>query len=108
MKEELDKLKGMLGADRFQKGKFELAAQLFETMMTSANFDEFLTLAAYEYVCGAGLYPAGRFYNRPLEGARDSQRRRLQSARRLKTCPTVGTDPLEQSPSSEHRCWSAS
>src|SRR6266481_416987 len=50
MREELEKLKGMLGADRFQKGKFELAAQLFETMMTSANFDEFLTLAAYEYV----------------------------------------------------------
>ena len=50
MREELEKLKGMLGADRFQNGKFELAAQLFETMMTSANFDEFLTLAAYEYV----------------------------------------------------------
>src|SRR5207245_9922279 len=39
MKEELDKLKGMLGA-RFQNGKFELAAQLFERMMTSANFDD--------------------------------------------------------------------
>jgi malate synthase len=50
MREELEKLKGMLGADRFQKGKFELASQLFEKMMTSANFDEFLTLAAYEYV----------------------------------------------------------
>jgi malate synthase len=50
MREELEKLKGMLGADRFQNGKFELAAQLFEPMMTSANFDEFLTLAAYEYV----------------------------------------------------------
>ena len=40
----------MLGAARFQSGKFELAAQLFETMMTSPNFDEFLTLSAYEYV----------------------------------------------------------
>jgi malate synthase len=50
MREELEKLKGMLGADRFQHGKFELAAQLFERMMTSPNFDEFLTLAAYEYV----------------------------------------------------------
>ena len=50
MKEELEKLKSMLGAARFQNGKFELAAQLFETMMTSPNFDEFLTLAAYEYV----------------------------------------------------------
>jgi malate synthase len=50
MKEELEKLKGMLGADRFQNGKFELASQLFERMMTSADFDEFLTLKAYEYV----------------------------------------------------------
>jgi Malate synthase len=50
MHEELEKLKEMLGADRFQKGKFELASQLFEQMMTSANFDEFLTLAAYQYV----------------------------------------------------------
>jgi malate synthase len=50
MREELEKLKGMLGADRFEKSKFELAAQLFEPMMTSASFDEFLTLAAYEYV----------------------------------------------------------
>jgi malate synthase len=50
MKEELEKLKSMLGDARFQSGKFELAAQLFETMMTSPNFDEFLTLSAYEYV----------------------------------------------------------
>jgi len=50
LKEELEKLKSMLGAARFQSGKFELAAQLFETMMTSPNFDEFLTLSAYEYV----------------------------------------------------------
>jgi len=50
LKEELKKLEGMLGSERFKSGKFDLAAQLFETMMTSANFDEFLTLAAYEYV----------------------------------------------------------
>jgi malate synthase len=50
IKEELEKLKAMLGADRFQNGKFDLAAQLFEKMMTSPNFDEFLTLKAYAYV----------------------------------------------------------
>jgi malate synthase len=50
MKEELEKLKKMMGADGFQNSKFELAAQLFEPMMTSPNFDEFLTLAAYQYV----------------------------------------------------------
>ena len=31
MQEELEKLKAMLGAARFEDGKFELAAQLFET-----------------------------------------------------------------------------
>jgi malate synthase len=50
IQEELEKLKAMLGASRFQDGKFELAAQLYEQMMTSENFDEFLTLKAYEYV----------------------------------------------------------
>src|SRR6202030_4564422 len=50
MNEELEKLKKMLGEDRFQNSKFELAAKLFEPMMTSPNFDEFLTLKAYEYV----------------------------------------------------------
>jgi len=50
IQEELEKLKAMLGAERFQNGKFELASQLFERMMTSPTFDEFLTLKAYAYV----------------------------------------------------------
>lgn len=50
MHEELDKLKAMLGEARFEKGKFTLASQLFEKMMTSTEFDEFLTLKAYQYV----------------------------------------------------------
>src|SRR5580692_5021302 len=50
MKEELEKLKEMLGEGRFAGGKFELAAQLYEQMMTSPQFDEFLTLKAYQYV----------------------------------------------------------
>jgi malate synthase len=50
MKEELEKLKAMLGESRFTNGKFELAARLYEQMMTSPQFDEFLTLKAYEYV----------------------------------------------------------
>jgi malate synthase len=41
MKEELS---------RFSGGKFDLAAQLYEQMMTSPQFDEFLTLKAYQYV----------------------------------------------------------
>lgn len=50
MKEELEKLKGMLGESRFNSGKFDLAAQLYEQMMTTPQFDEFLTLKAYQYV----------------------------------------------------------
>jgi malate synthase len=50
LKEELEKLKAMLGEGRFANGKFDLAAQLYEQMMTSPRFDEFLTLKAYQYV----------------------------------------------------------
>ena len=50
MEGELEKLKAMLGGARFEGGKFDLAAKLYEPMMTSPNFDEFLTLAAYQYV----------------------------------------------------------
>ena len=50
IQEELAKLRDMLGAERFDKGKFDLASKLFEQMMTSPTFDEFLTLKAYEYV----------------------------------------------------------
>ncbi len=50
IREELVKLKEMLGEDRFRNGKFEVAAQLFQQMMTSSQFDEFLTLKAYRYV----------------------------------------------------------
>jgi malate synthase len=50
MQEELLKLKEMLGAPRFEAGKFALAAELYGKMMTTPQFDEFLTLKAYEYV----------------------------------------------------------
>jgi malate synthase len=48
--EEIEKLKAMIGAERYAKSKFDLAAQLFDKMMTSESFDEFLTLGAYQYV----------------------------------------------------------
>ncbi len=44
--QQLDKLRGELGADRFNQGKFETAAKIFEQMMTSADFSEFLTLVS--------------------------------------------------------------
>jgi malate synthase len=49
-KQQLDKLHGELGAERFAQGKFSTAAQLFDQMMTNADFPEFLTLVAYDYI----------------------------------------------------------
>jgi malate synthase len=46
----LDRLRQQLGAARFDKGRFDLAARLFEDMTTAAEFPEFLTLAAYEHI----------------------------------------------------------
>src|SRR5574341_548376 len=50
MTEELDKLRKSLGAERFDGGKFDLAARLFEQMMTGPEFPEFLTLIAYDHL----------------------------------------------------------
>ncbi len=47
---QLQHIRGILGAGRYDAGKFPLAAQLFEKMMTSETLPEFLTLKAYEYV----------------------------------------------------------
>jgi len=48
--EELEKIKSMLGAERFAAGKFQLATQLFDRLSTEKDFTEFLTLVAYDYV----------------------------------------------------------
>jgi len=48
LKEELTKIKEAIGADRFARGKFEMAAKLFDTMTTEDEFAEFLTLSGYE------------------------------------------------------------
>ncbi len=48
--EQIEKLKRELGADQFEKRRFREAAQIFERMMTSSEFPEFLTLAAYNYI----------------------------------------------------------
>ncbi|HXE64113.1 MAG TPA: malate synthase A [Bryobacteraceae bacterium] len=50
IQEELAKIRSMFGEQRFNSGKFELAAKLYQDMMTTPNFDEFLTLKAYQYV----------------------------------------------------------
>jgi malate synthase len=48
--EELGKLRAHLGGARFEPGKFDLAAELFERMTTGAEFPEFMTLIAYEQI----------------------------------------------------------
>jgi malate synthase len=46
--EELMKTKQAIGGDRFAKGKFEIARDLFDKMTTDDEFAEFLTLPGYE------------------------------------------------------------
>jgi malate synthase len=46
--EELDKIKSMVGEERFAKGRYEEAAALFDELTTNDQFEEFLTLRGYE------------------------------------------------------------
>ncbi len=48
--DELAKLEGRVGAERYAKSKFPLAADLFGKMMLSGEFNDFLTLPAYEFL----------------------------------------------------------
>ncbi|MDE3181091.1 MAG: malate synthase A [Acidobacteriota bacterium] len=50
IREEVESLRERLGAARIDSGKFELAARIFEEMMTSRHFAEFMTLVAYDYI----------------------------------------------------------
>lgn len=47
---ELDKIKAYVGEERYQKGQFELAIKLFDELVTSNQFEEFLTLEAYKHI----------------------------------------------------------
>ena len=48
--EELDKTKKRVGSDIFKKIPFENAAKIFRKMITTENFDDFLTLPLYEEI----------------------------------------------------------
>jgi malate synthase len=48
--EELEKLRIELGSERFDATRFKTASEIFEHMMTSADFPEFLTLLAYDRI----------------------------------------------------------
>ena len=48
IKEELDNIENLVGAERFAQGMYEIAADLFANMVLAADLEEFLTLPAYD------------------------------------------------------------
>lgn len=46
--DELEQIKNYVGIERFQNGQFQAAFELFDHLVTSTTFEEFLTLPAYE------------------------------------------------------------
>ena len=46
----MSNLQALLGDQRFASGKFELATSLFTHMIQKNDFDEFLTIPAYQYI----------------------------------------------------------
>jgi malate synthase len=46
----LQQIKGQVGTERFENGKYQEASKLFEEIITGKTFTEFLTLPAYEYL----------------------------------------------------------
>jgi malate synthase len=48
--EQMQKLRQELGPEQFEKRRFQDAMQILERMMTHADFPEFLTLLAYEFI----------------------------------------------------------
>ncbi|MGN6099108.1 MAG: malate synthase A, partial [Bosea sp. (in: a-proteobacteria)] len=45
--EEMERVKGELGADNYAKGRFPEAIALFEQLSLAPNFEDFLTVPAY-------------------------------------------------------------
>jgi malate synthase len=48
--EELEKIRKLVGEQRYKQGRYETAARLYEEMMTSDMFADFLTLVAYDHL----------------------------------------------------------
>ena len=48
--QQLEKIRGLIGPERYDSGKFGLASKIFEEMMTSDQYADFLTLIAYEHI----------------------------------------------------------
>lgn len=49
-REELEKIKNLVGENNFTNGKFKLAIELFDELVLSKEYKEFLTLSAYNYI----------------------------------------------------------
>jgi len=50
LEEEKQNIKIMLGEKRFEDGKFNLAVEIFDNLVLTEEFEEFLTIPAYEYI----------------------------------------------------------
>lgn len=48
--EELEKIRNLVGRERYANGKFDLAVELFDKLVLSEDYQEFLTLEAYNYL----------------------------------------------------------
>ena len=53
--EEMQKVSTTVGKERFESGMFNQAQSLFETLSTANEFEEFLTLPAYEQLVSRTL-----------------------------------------------------
>jgi malate synthase len=48
--DQVTRIRDRIGMERFQAGRYSLAAQLLEKLMTGSEFPDFLTLVAYDYL----------------------------------------------------------
>ncbi|HLT77112.1 MAG TPA: malate synthase A [Ferrovibrio sp.] len=52
--EELEKTRQLVGAEKFDNGKYAEAAEIFRKLALAEEFTEFLTLPAYDHIVAAG------------------------------------------------------
>lgn len=50
LSQEQEKIRSIVGDERYSSGKFDLARQIFEKLVTEDNFTEFLTLISYKHL----------------------------------------------------------
>ena len=54
-KEEMEVVRNEVGAEAFDKGRFKEAIGLFRTLSLAPDFEEFLTLPAYDEIVAQGM-----------------------------------------------------